>query len=1807
MTLTPLFLDNMGEFDQFIYGKDSESVSDDNSSFGEFLADADVANTNIAKFIQQKEDEAKAELSKAIASGSLIDPKFLRAASDRGLISPEQAKMGMDRFSLELSNPTPGPQPEKSGIQKVMSGLGSGMARSGRYLTAAAADIGDMWGESLTTGRLPTTMYKNVRALTASDDMTPDEKAFKESESGVGKFLQSGARATVEMLPAIAISGGVGAGLGKLGAATGMKLLGSPVTAFALKKVGETVAPGLVFGTTPDGFDKNQAALMTVVPFIGRYGGRVAESVAKKFGVGNDKALAIVNTLGHAGSIATVFAADLERQLALQPELTPEQLHDARVEGYGAIFGMTAFGMQGDVKNIARKFTGPLEKTNFAGVRATRVDDNNFQIDFNNWSTRVRFETPEEHQVYLESLPVGSRARASQARTLPDGTILMARPGEGTGALLSHEMIHVMRSAGVIDAPTWQRLVETVDRKSPEYRGAVRDYFSLGMDEATKARGLQGVEAANYASRYVDEEYIARKFEGYREKGNAPKSPLLTRMVDFAKGIKGMDKVLGKPSWDKPIAEMTGDEVAMGILSGRLRKSDGSGAVQAGGVKYSTPESQALKDEARKHNLRFDGEVHLGGKPIGLQFTLMDKGRETSVTVPTGSTPEYLASKVAGARRAYDEAADRHAIKSDDRIVPVLMIDGKPHEGGRNHSDIFRQVTTADPNLKPAGVKSLMDDSTHMFRMGDRYLTRKEAAAEFDKLMGNPPGTTGELHSANLLELNLKLNADAQAEPNLVSVITDNPMGFTVDTKTAPASPRVGKVIDPAATANAVTPELAGQQITDKYSIREDDPSSPDFVRTNLDRMIAEYSVSSVDDMVKQTQADLNAKTSAIAHSLKAQRLVNKVTGVTEGRKPATDTEAALRIAERAGMAGRKAGVIAGKMEAKAVSKAIIGDLEARIGGMVKRSFALREFYKGQEKAGKMASAETKKVMEMQSRWEEAESGRARAELIKFVEVALPAEDRADFTRRIIAATRPGQSHDSMIANTARVGSEVTRRAEAVYRNDIVGDILKMFKRSTDSPSVDIKYKQMMEMFLSSYRLRKFPDALRRKIEASRDYFARSGDAIPEEVARDIELLSKTPISELPTSALEAMREKVRQMEIFGRMLVGGRRQIEATRLQWMKDSLITEKVNPVEKRDQFRAEAGDPMSVHKKISNWLKKRADGIAYIDKVTLPIDAMFDLLGEAAGKYNGALFRLIRNPLDLDTNHKLNIERGLEGRVIALRKKYKMTEQNGERIGIFAISRMEGGRERLIDDGHSPNTIDRIAASMTPPEMMVYQEMRDSMEKIFPKVQAIMRDLYNKEVEKVDDYFPLLRDWSRYDRKPGEAEMPHGSVAKFDALSGWQEGLANDYVRLTSKARSDFVKARQKGAKTPVKIDAFEIFEQHINDAAHFVASQRDLKRIGEFVRSPEFREKYGEVGGQMVMDWLDTYARQGGIGGFRRWKLLDTMRRSSSQAVIGYRILSNFKHSSNIPFSLQRAGPGWYYRALTEVFTPEGKQFMLENFAETFERGAGEPAYTEVARGKWGAFARAGFLIERQIDLYNAQGCTLGVYLRLLSEKGLNPADYKSLPIDREAQAHAMVLSRRAIASPMAKDVPLVLSRGALTGGNVSLGRSIFQFQNIMLDQWSNFRYDFIRAGIREKNPKLAAQMFITLLAVIGTEMGIVSVIKGATNELTGYQPKKKDEELPASVVLAEEFMLDAAKRFPFMGNLISMYRYQGATGIPVWDAYGIEPVKAVRSLVNAKTDEARAKSLVKLVGALTTMSGVPGSSQTAELITKSMP
>lgn len=433
------------------------------------------------------------------------------------------------------------------------------------------------------------------------------------------------------------------------------------------------------------------------------------------------------------------------------------------------------------------------------------------------------------------------------------------------------------------------------------------------------------------------------------------------------------------------------------------------------------------------------------------------------------------------------------------------------------------------------------------------------------------------------------------------------------------------------------------------------------------------------------------------------------------------------------------------------------------------------------------------------------------------------------------------------------------------------------------------------------------------------------------------------------------------------------------------------------------------------------------------------------------------------------------------------------------------------------------------------------------------------------------------------------------------------MFGDYMSpKTTKTERGFTIERKPEAMTPIKINAFDVFYQHMNDVAFLLKTQRDLKMIGEIARGELVGQKYGKIGQTLLIDWLDTFARQGRIGGFRRWPKLDELRKRTSAGVIGFRLASQFVHLSNIPLSMQRTGIGWYKSGMMEAFTPEGQDFLRQNFAETFTRGGGEPALVEAMQegGKIMGpvkvpkmVMKAAFYFARQIDQKNAQATVLGHYMRSLASKGLDPSKYADLPVDREAQAQAMTLSRRSVASPIYKDVPMTLSRGALTGGNISLSRSLFQFQNIFLDQWSNIRHDLWRAGIKEKNPRLAMNMFLALSAMAIAETGIREGAKLAIETVTGYEPKKEQE---MTGILFKEI----ARRFPGMGQVMNAILYS-SSGIPVLDSV-IEAPKAAYKAAVAKTDDKTIEETTKAIGAALQISGVPGSSQFTDILVKMM-
>lgn len=641
--------------------------------------------------------------------------------------------------------------------------------------------------------------------------------------------------------------------------------------------------------------------------------------------------------------------------------------------------------------------------------------------------------------------------------------------------------------------------------------------------------------------------------------------------------------------------------------------------------------------------------------------------------------------------------------------------------------------------------------------------------------------------------------------------------------------------------------------------------------------------------------------------------------------------------------------------------------------------------------------------------------------------------------------------------------------------------------------------------------------------------------------------------------------------------------------------ALTQEPTTPVERRPQFRAQPGDEKTISQKLGNAVRATLNASSAIDKAVLPIDAVMDILGEGKGTYDGWLFKHIRGPLDDAFNRTFNRADAARAKFEQIVEENNLGTDSAERIGVYA-NVLQGQRARMIKAGVKPEVIDRIVKSMRPEELMAYDAMREAMDKNLPAVQSLMKKLYDVDVKSVENYFPMPRDWEVFEGDVPEIKAPAaGSEMGFDEMATLKALTTDLTPRNTTKTRQGMTITRKPGARTPIKINSFEVFRQHIQDVSHLLETQESLKTIGELVRKDIFREKYGDVGQKIILDFLDTVAKQGGVESFRRWKILDMLRRNLSASAIAFRPVSQIIHLSNVPLAMSHVGPDWYFKGFGETMTQKGQKFLRENFRETFERSGGEPAQSEL---KQGAVKRVGFAVSRGIDLQNSQATVMAAYMRELARKGLDPNEYASLPVDTEAVQRARVLARRAVASPLPKDIPQAISRGALTAGNVSLGRSMLQFGNILLDQWSNIRLDLVQAGLGDMNPRQATKIAAGLVGVLLVETGIRMGGKEAIQSMTGTKPKK-EETFPAKLAA------DALRKIPFVGHILNAMLYH-ETGVPVLDSL-VGEAGTVAKVATAKKPEAQQKALIRAAGGAAQLLGVPGSGIATELIEKGMP
>lgn len=619
----------------------------------------------------------------------------------------------------------------------------------------------------------------------------------------------------------------------------------------------------------------------------------------------------------------------------------------------------------------------------------------------------------------------------------------------------------------------------------------------------------------------------------------------------------------------------------------------------------------------------------------------------------------------------------------------------------------------------------------------------------------------------------------------------------------------------------------------------------------------------------------------------------------------------------------------------------------------------------------------------------------------------------------------------------------------------------------------------------------------------------------------------------------------------------------------------------------------GDTVKLSDAAHNAIAPIINKASEADKVLNPWDVIFDWMDGGKAEFKGPLVQQIRIPFDEKFQSEGNMQDLLTAPLKDIIKNSNLTPKNEQRIAVYLHSLQENGRQRMIDSGVRADVIDNIVRTLSPAERSYADAWRKIDDQLYPQLRDVALSADKVKVKQVSNHFPWMRDFDKYEPSPDEIatnpNLKSGSTVNPGEVL-WP-GLP---LELGARKTPGSIISRQKGAKSPIRFDTFSIADRYIRDAAHYISSRELVKDTGKLVRSDEFAGKYGDLGQKLMTEFLNTYARQ---GRYKKNIWIDTIKRNLGRAIIGGRIPSQFLHTANIPLAIKQAGVEWWNKGLQESLSDKGQDFIKKHFIETTMRGGGEPVQAEIAAqqartlvGKrFNDLSKWSFAVQRAIDQYNAQATTLGVYMKLLKSKGLDPSNYDTIPINPKLIGEARIRARRAVASPIYKDTPPIVARGG------SLGRAFFQFQNVFLDQYSNLRYEAAQVGLPKTlrgSPKELMTTTAALLGMLMIETGIKHAYKQEVNKVSGQKQKDTDS---FDKQLAEESL----KRIPGMGQLQASILY-GQSGVPVFDV-PIDTVRQAKRLITGDKSE-RIIAGTKMATDLAEVGGVPGTSQAGDIV-----
>lgn len=755
----------------------------------------------------------------------------------------------------------------------------------------------------------------------------------------------------------------------------------------------------------------------------------------------------------------------------------------------------------------------------------------------------------------------------------------------------------------------------------------------------------------------------------------------------------------------------------------------------------------------------------------------------------------------------------------------------------------------------------------------------------------------------------------------------------------------------------------------------------------------------------------------------------------------------------------------------------------------------------------------------------------------------------------------------------------VEKMIDDVIKRNLKNDILSLQKKIINSPSIAIDYKAKVKELTKGFALKGQRESTLARLEATQKFLQseieKGNDVeIPSRVLKSLELLNRIPFEQITTSQLEGLKAEMELLEELGKTKLKSIKQIwELQKDKILKDISI-QNTKPIQDIELIKPEIGERLTITQKFKNFIWSQQNKMARLDRAIAPMDTIFDLLDGGNGTYNGSNFRYFKGQVDAGYGRYLSRKDALQDPVIKLAQKYKLNDSNFERMGVVAAREQDGGIKKLIGSGFTEEQINKVTLSKT--EREVLDLMRSVFDSQYPEIKDAMRKIYNQPVEKVKNYFSFMTDWKAMD----ESEV----FERFGSQAPEQFGAPRKNVE------QGFTKSRTGGVQK-IKINALDIFLQHTDNTSYLLELGETTKMLGEVASSPQYGEAVGGAGQLMVREWLDVIARKGGAAGAQTIPILDILRKNVGAGILGLKLSTVAIQPTSFIDGIGFIGAKYGIKGITNfMVSPQWRKFV-GNMPEIIDRLGGEFALRELTADSWLQNAqRKGFIPLQVLDQMTAGAIAAGAYERKMIElgKAIDLTKY-----DPEALAYAQMAVRRTQSSGAFKDVPLAISRGAMTG-NRSLDRAMLQFQNFLLTRWSRIRHDAFRAGIAKGDPAKAIPIFTAIILSALATSGIRLGVNKIQNFITGKEDDKSDEDR-----LSQGFIFELTGNVPFLGTAVSMAMYDGEM-FPILDApKGV--ISGLNRVITSKSESAKLRGFSEFAGSTGALFGIPGSAQAEQL------